>query len=54
MTERKSLLHCARVYLAQSRHFTSRRRGWSFVLLKCMAMWLAFRQKTYDLIGERE
>ena len=33
MTTRTALLHCARVYLAQSRHFTSRHRGWSFVLL---------------------
>ena len=33
MTERKALIHCARVYLAQSRHFTGRHRGWSFVLL---------------------
>ena len=23
MTERQTLIHCARVYLAQSRHFTS-------------------------------
>ncbi len=33
MTERQSCIHCARVYLAQSRHFTSRHRGFSFTLL---------------------
>jgi len=26
-------IHTARVYLAQSRHFTRLHRGWSFVLL---------------------
>lgn len=31
--ELKSLIHCAKVYLAQSRHFTRRARGFSFVLL---------------------
>ncbi|MCK0507965.1 hypothetical protein [Aromatoleum anaerobium] len=30
---RTSLIHCARVYLAQSRHFTRRHRGFSFTLL---------------------
>lgn len=30
---RAALLHAARVYLAQSRHFTARARGFSFVLL---------------------
>lgn len=34
MTERAALIHAARVYLAQSRHFTGRHRGWSFVLLE--------------------
>lgn len=34
MTDRQSCIHCARVYLAQSRHFTSRHRGWSFRLLE--------------------
>lgn len=33
MTERQFCIHCARVYLAQSRHFTGRHRGWSFRLL---------------------
>lgn len=33
MTERTASIHCARVYLAQSRHFTRRHRGFSFVLL---------------------
>lgn len=33
MTERQSCIHCARVYLAQSRHFTGRHRGFSFRLL---------------------
>lgn len=32
-TQRGTLIHAARVYLAQSRHFTSRHRGFSFVLL---------------------
>lgn len=27
-------LHTARVYLAQSRHFTRLHRGWSFMLLQ--------------------
>ena len=34
---RRELIHCARVYLAQSRHFTGRHRGWSFVLLEWAA-----------------
>jgi hypothetical protein len=33
MTERQFCIHCARVYLAPSRHFTGRHRGWSFRLL---------------------
>ncbi|MCK9550261.1 hypothetical protein [Aquamicrobium sp.] len=33
MTDRESCIRCARVYLAQSRHFTSRHRGFSFALL---------------------
>jgi hypothetical protein len=33
MTERSALIHAARVYLAQSRHFTGRHRIWSFKLL---------------------
>lgn len=33
MTDRSASIHCARVYLAQSRHFTRKHRGWSFVLL---------------------
>lgn len=33
MTARSTLIHCARVYLAQSRHFTGRHRGFSFTLL---------------------
>lgn len=33
MTERAASIHAARVYLAQSRHFTGRARGFSFVLL---------------------
>lgn len=37
MTERSALIHCARVYLAQSRHFTGRARGFSFVLLEWSA-----------------
>jgi hypothetical protein len=32
-TLRGTLIHAARVYLAQSRHFTSLHRGFSFVLL---------------------
>ena len=32
-TLRGTLIHAARVYLAQSRHFTARHRGFSFVLL---------------------
>lgn len=34
MTERAANIHAARVYLAQSRHFTRRHRGWSFKLLE--------------------
>ncbi len=33
MTERAACIHAARVYLTQSRHFTGRARGFSFVLL---------------------
>lgn len=33
MTTRSTHIHCARVYLAQSSHFTRRHRGFSFVLL---------------------
>lgn len=33
-TERAALIHAARVYLAQSRHFTGLHRGWSFKLLE--------------------
>jgi hypothetical protein len=33
MTDRAASIHAARVYLAQSRHFTGRARGFSFVLL---------------------
>lgn len=33
MTNRAANIHAARVYLAQSRHFTGRARGFSFVLL---------------------
>ena len=32
-TDRGALIHAARVYLAQSRHFTERHRGFSFLLL---------------------
>lgn len=34
---RAAHLHAARVYLAQSRHFTRLHRGWSFVLLQWAA-----------------
>lgn len=34
MTERAAHIHAARVYLAQSRHFTGRARGFSFLLLQ--------------------
>ncbi len=30
---RDAKIHCAKVYLAQSRHFTKRARAFSFVLL---------------------
>lgn len=33
MTNRASNIHAARVYLAQSRHFTGKHRGYSFILL---------------------
>jgi hypothetical protein len=33
MTDHAANIHAARVYLAQSRHFTGRARGFSFVLL---------------------
>lgn len=32
--ERESRIRCAKVYLAQSRHFTRLHRGWSFKLLE--------------------
>lgn len=32
--DRAQELHVARVYLAQSRHFTRLHRGWSFTLLQ--------------------
>ncbi|MFM7008718.1 MAG: hypothetical protein ACKO0Z_05210 [Betaproteobacteria bacterium] len=34
---RATNIHAARVYLAQSRHFTNRARGFSFVLLEWAA-----------------
>lgn len=34
MTERSALIHAARVYLAQSRHFARLHRGFSFLLLQ--------------------
>lgn len=37
MSDRASHIHSARVYLAQSRHFTRRARGFSFVLLQWAA-----------------
>lgn len=37
MTDRASHIHCARVYLAQSRHFTARARNFSFILLRWAA-----------------
>jgi sugar phosphate permease len=37
VTERAALIHAARVYLAQSRHFTGRHRSWSFTLLEWAA-----------------
>jgi len=48
MTERKALLHCARVYLAQSRHFTGRHRGWSFTLLA----WAANKRRQIAALRE--
>jgi len=33
MSDRAAHIHTARVYLAQSRHFTTRARSFSFVLL---------------------
>lgn len=33
MTDRAANIHSAKVFLAQSRHFTGRARGFSFVLL---------------------
>lgn len=33
MTDRPALLHYARVLVAQSRHFRTRHRAWSFTLL---------------------
>jgi hypothetical protein len=33
MTSKAANIHASRVYLAQSRHFTTRHRGFSFVLL---------------------
>ncbi|MCQ9378844.1 hypothetical protein [Methyloversatilis sp. XJ19-49] len=37
MTERAALIRAARIYLAQSRHFTGRHRIWSFKLLEWAA-----------------
>ncbi len=34
---READIHCARVYLAQSRHFTGRARAFAFVLLEWAA-----------------
>jgi sugar phosphate permease len=34
MTDRSALIHSARVFLNQSRHFTALHRGWSFTLLE--------------------
>lgn len=38
---READIHCAKVYLAQSRHFTKRARAFSFKLLE----WAANRRK---------
>jgi len=48
VTTRTALLHCARVYLAQSRHFTGRHRGWSFVLLA----WAANKRRQIAALRE--
>lgn len=37
MSDRSLHMHTARVYLAQSRHFTGHHRGFSFVLLQWAA-----------------
>lgn len=37
MDDHRANIHAARVYLAQSRHFTPRHRGFSFVLLQWAA-----------------
>lgn len=37
MDKRESLIHAARVYIAQSHHFTRLHRGFSFVILEWAA-----------------
>ncbi len=37
MSDRASNIHAARVYIAQSRHFTARARNFSFILLQWAA-----------------
>ena len=44
-TLRGALIHAARVYLAQSRHFTARHRGFSFRLLEWSAQ---CRRRAHD------
>ena len=45
---RDSNIHCAKVYLAQSRHFTKRARAFSFKLLE----WAANRRKAVQVKDE--
>lgn len=60
MSERAAHIHAARVYLAQSRHFTGRARNFSFILLQWAAnarrraMAINISPAQCDLFGGKE
>lgn len=52
--DRKAEIHCAKVYLAQSRHFTGRARGFSFVLMEWAANCRRRAAEKADVFGQME
>lgn len=52
--DRKTEIHCAKVYLAQSRHFTGRARGFSFVLMEWSANCRRRAAVKADVFGQME
>lgn len=51
---RESNIHCAKVYLAQSRHFTGRARGFSFVLMEWAANCRRRAAEKVDVVGQMD